>query len=226
MSQLGRPEDGTDPTLTNNLEFFVKLKPPDEWPADIDDARRRRSTRWTARLAEIPGHRGQLLAADPRQRQREHLRPVRPDRAQDLRRRPRRSCRTSPSKAKAAIADVPGVADLGIVKSGEVPQVQRRARPRGARPLRPRHGATSSTSSRRRSAASRSASSGRASGASTSSCASRPRRATTSRRSASCASPVPAARTVPLDDPGATSTSASGAPPSPARTATATSASA
>ena len=29
LSQLGRPEDGTDPTLTNNLEFFVKLKPPD-----------------------------------------------------------------------------------------------------------------------------------------------------------------------------------------------------
>ena len=32
LSQLGRPEDGTDPTLTNNLEFFVKLKPPDQWP--------------------------------------------------------------------------------------------------------------------------------------------------------------------------------------------------
>jgi hypothetical protein len=25
VSQLGRPEDGTDPTLTNNLEFFAKL---------------------------------------------------------------------------------------------------------------------------------------------------------------------------------------------------------
>ena len=32
MSQLGRPEDGTDPKLTNNLEFFVKLKPPEQWP--------------------------------------------------------------------------------------------------------------------------------------------------------------------------------------------------
>ena len=26
LSQLGRPEDGTDPTLPNNLEFFVKLQ--------------------------------------------------------------------------------------------------------------------------------------------------------------------------------------------------------
>jgi cobalt-zinc-cadmium resistance protein CzcA len=28
----GRPEDGTDATLTNNLEFFAKLKPPEKWP--------------------------------------------------------------------------------------------------------------------------------------------------------------------------------------------------
>src|SRR5262249_48517662 len=34
MSQLGRPEDGTDATLTNNLEFFLKLKEPAEWPPD------------------------------------------------------------------------------------------------------------------------------------------------------------------------------------------------
>ena len=33
MSQLGRPEDGTDPTMPNNLEFFVKLRPASEWPA-------------------------------------------------------------------------------------------------------------------------------------------------------------------------------------------------
>jgi len=35
MSQLGRPEDGTDATLTNNLEFFVKLKPPAQWPSSV-----------------------------------------------------------------------------------------------------------------------------------------------------------------------------------------------
>jgi len=29
---LGRPEDGTDPSLANNLEIFVKLKPMDVWP--------------------------------------------------------------------------------------------------------------------------------------------------------------------------------------------------
>ena len=31
QTQLGRPEDGTDPTLPSNLEVFVKLRPMDEW---------------------------------------------------------------------------------------------------------------------------------------------------------------------------------------------------
>ena len=35
LSQLGRPEDGTDPTLLNNFEVFVKLKPMKEWRPEI-----------------------------------------------------------------------------------------------------------------------------------------------------------------------------------------------
>ena len=35
LTQLGRPEDGTDPTLPNNLELFVKLKPMAEWRPGI-----------------------------------------------------------------------------------------------------------------------------------------------------------------------------------------------
>ncbi len=31
LTQLGRPEDGTDPTLPSNLEVFVKLRPMGEW---------------------------------------------------------------------------------------------------------------------------------------------------------------------------------------------------
>ena len=37
MSQLGRPEDGTDPKLSNNLELFIKLRPAAEWPKDTPD---------------------------------------------------------------------------------------------------------------------------------------------------------------------------------------------
>jgi cobalt-zinc-cadmium resistance protein CzcA len=35
LSQLGRPEDGTDPTLLSNLEIFVKLRPMKEWRPQI-----------------------------------------------------------------------------------------------------------------------------------------------------------------------------------------------
>ncbi len=35
LSQLGRPEDGTDPTLPSNLEVFVKMKPMKEWRPNI-----------------------------------------------------------------------------------------------------------------------------------------------------------------------------------------------
>src|SRR4030095_997595 len=35
LTQLGRPEDGTDPTLPNNLELFVKLKPMAAWRPSV-----------------------------------------------------------------------------------------------------------------------------------------------------------------------------------------------
>ncbi len=35
VSQVGRPDDGTDVTTFNNLEFGVDLKPSSEWPPDV-----------------------------------------------------------------------------------------------------------------------------------------------------------------------------------------------
>lgn len=35
-SQLGRPDDGTDPTSFFNAEFFVNLKPHGDWPPGLD----------------------------------------------------------------------------------------------------------------------------------------------------------------------------------------------
>ncbi|MEB2311774.1 MAG: CusA/CzcA family heavy metal efflux RND transporter [Sorangiineae bacterium] len=121
MSQLGRPEDGTDPTLPNNLEFFVKLKPMNEWRKDkhtLDEL----TAEMTTNLEEIPG-----LEYNFSQ-------PIRDNVAEnisgqfgqvalkiygdDLGRLQRTA-----EAAKDTIATVPGVADLGIVKSGESPQI-------------------------------------------------------------------------------------------------------
>ncbi|HYL20366.1 MAG TPA: CusA/CzcA family heavy metal efflux RND transporter [Gemmatimonadales bacterium] len=39
VSQLGRPDDGTDVTTFNNIEFFVQLKPEGQWPHALTKAR-------------------------------------------------------------------------------------------------------------------------------------------------------------------------------------------
>jgi cobalt-zinc-cadmium resistance protein CzcA len=38
LSQVGRPDDGTDATGFFNAEFMVDLKPPDQWPAHLNKA--------------------------------------------------------------------------------------------------------------------------------------------------------------------------------------------
>ena len=99
LSQLGRPEDGTDPTLPNNLEVFVKLQAAERVARGTTVARRPRAGDGEEPQGD-PRPRVQLLAADPRQRHREHLRPVRPDRAQDLRRRPRHAAEAPPRRPR------------------------------------------------------------------------------------------------------------------------------
>ncbi len=53
VSQMGRPDDGTDVTTFNNIEFFVPLKPREVWPRGEtkDDLIRRMN----ARLSHFPG---------------------------------------------------------------------------------------------------------------------------------------------------------------------------
>ncbi|RKH78565.1 efflux RND transporter permease subunit [Corallococcus sp. AB045] len=122
LSQLGRPEDGTDAKLTNNLEFFVKLKPPAEWPKStpkLDDVLEvlQRSVSEVPGMEvsfsqpigdnvneSISGQQGQLavkLFGDDLQVLQEYS-----------------------QKVKRTLSRVDGVADLGIVKSGEVPSIQ------------------------------------------------------------------------------------------------------
>ncbi len=122
MSQLGRPEDGTDPKLANNLEMFVKLRPAKEWPDGV------RSVGDVVALLEravdelpgvevnfsqpigdnvnesIAGQQGQIalkLFGDD-------LGPL-----QEL-----------AERAKQALEKVPGAADVALVKSGSVEQIQ------------------------------------------------------------------------------------------------------
>ncbi|MGB9070828.1 MAG: CusA/CzcA family heavy metal efflux RND transporter [Candidatus Acidiferrales bacterium] len=53
VSQMGRPDDGTDVTTFNNIEFMVSLKPPGQWPRDMSKAKL--VSQMDAELEKYPG---------------------------------------------------------------------------------------------------------------------------------------------------------------------------
>ena len=122
LSQLGRPEDGTDATLTSNLEFFVKLKPASQWPKetkDIGDVIRVLG----ASIDEVPGL--EVNFSQPiRDNVNESISGQFGQIAVKLYGDDLVMLQSQAEKVKGAISAVRGVADLGIVKSGEVPQIQ------------------------------------------------------------------------------------------------------
>ena len=121
LTQLGRPEDGTDPSLPNNLEAFVKLARPEEWRANkptLNDL----VAEMSANLSEVPGL--EINFSQPiRDNVAENISgqfgqialKIYGENLQELQR--------AAEKSKDVLAGVPGVADLGIVKSSESPQI-------------------------------------------------------------------------------------------------------
>src|SRR5262245_8932098 len=55
VSQVGRPDDGTDTTGFFNTEYFVDLKPKEEWRAVFDQDKERLIAAMDAELERIPG---------------------------------------------------------------------------------------------------------------------------------------------------------------------------
>jgi cobalt-zinc-cadmium resistance protein CzcA len=122
QSQLGRPEDGTDPTLANNLEFFVRLKPPEQWPEhvyDLGDV----IMRLNNALLEIPGI--EVNFSQPiRDNVNENISGQFGQIALKIYGDDLRVLQDLAERIRGTISDVAGVADLGIVKSSEIPQLR------------------------------------------------------------------------------------------------------
>ena len=55
VSQLGRPNDGTDVTTFNNLEFLVDLKDESEWPRDVRGNKDRLIEQMQHEFSKYPG---------------------------------------------------------------------------------------------------------------------------------------------------------------------------
>jgi heavy metal efflux system protein len=121
LSQLGRPEDGTDPKLPNNLEIFLKLKPLDQWRKDkplLNDI----VSEMSKNLEEVPGV--EYNFSQPiRDNVLENISGQQGQIAVKLYGEDLDELQRGAEKAKEIIAGVPGVADLALVKSGESPQM-------------------------------------------------------------------------------------------------------
>ena len=149
MSQLGRPEDGTDAKLLNNLEMFIKLKPMKEWRPGIhtlDDID-------AIEMAEPQARSPASSTTSPSRSATTSTRtsrPAGPDRDEDLRRGRRQAPRARREGRVNVVAESPGVVDVGIVKAAEQPVIAVDAGSQGARALGPRPRQTSRTTSRPR----------------------------------------------------------------------------
>jgi Cu/Ag efflux pump CusA len=73
LSQMGRPDDGTDVSTFNNIELLADLKPAGEW-RPVPRQKGRADRRDSKEVSTISGHRLQLFAKHPGQRGRGDVR--------------------------------------------------------------------------------------------------------------------------------------------------------
>jgi cobalt-zinc-cadmium resistance protein CzcA len=121
LSQLGRPEDGTDPKLLNNLETFIKLKPMGEWRPEkqtLNDL----VEEMDRNLKELPGV-DYNFSQPIRDNVNENISGQFGQVAVKIYGEDLAKLQEAAEHAKTVIAGVPGVADLGLVKSSEMPQI-------------------------------------------------------------------------------------------------------
>jgi cobalt-zinc-cadmium resistance protein CzcA len=120
LSQLGGPDDGTDWSTPNNLEYFVDLKPREEWRRGVTGDEL--VARMRARLADIPGI--EFNFSQPiKDNIEENISGMIGQVAIKLFGDDLDGMRRAADDVKRALETVPGVADLAVLQSAELPQV-------------------------------------------------------------------------------------------------------
>jgi cobalt-zinc-cadmium resistance protein CzcA len=121
MSQLGRPEDGTDPTLPNNLEIFIKLKPMSQWRPQMKTLNDL-VAEVERNVDEVPGI--EVNLSQPiRDNVNENIAGQFGQIAVKIYGDDLDKLQAAAEQANGLIQNVKGSADVGIVKSGEMPQL-------------------------------------------------------------------------------------------------------
>jgi cobalt-zinc-cadmium resistance protein CzcA len=121
LSQLGRPEDGTDPTLPNNLEIFVKLRPLDEWRPSIRNLDAL-TFEMAKNLSDVPGI-DYNFSQPIRDNVAENISGQFGQIAVKIYGDDLTTLQQAADKTRDVIATVPGAADVGVVKASESPQI-------------------------------------------------------------------------------------------------------
>ena len=144
QSQIGRPDDGTDPTGYYNAEFFVPLKPEKDWPkrpgtAGHPEALRGRTRRATkAELVEemnaeldrnIIGVDWNFSQIHPRQRHGSRSRASRAITRSRSSGRTSTSWRSWPTRLRPALSSIPGITDVGVFRIKGQANLEMRDRP-------------------------------------------------------------------------------------------------
>ena len=115
-SQIGRPDDGTDTTGFFNTEYFVDLKPKEQWRPAFHQNKDEADRGHEPRAGEDPGRDLGLLAADRRQHGRSGQRRQGTACHQGLRRRFETFSKTRPTKIVKVMRKVKGIEDLGVFR--------------------------------------------------------------------------------------------------------------
>ena len=121
VSQDGRPDDGTDATGFFNAEFFVPLKPQDEWPSGLDkgELTRQMSERLEAEFLGIEFNFSQYIQDNVE----EAVSGVKGENSIKLFGNDLVQLTDTANRIKAVLATVPGITDLSVFASLGQPTV-------------------------------------------------------------------------------------------------------
>ncbi|HVC52519.1 MAG TPA: CusA/CzcA family heavy metal efflux RND transporter [Stellaceae bacterium] len=122
VSQLGRPDDGTDPTGFFNTEFYVPLKPLDTWPGGMNKAKlvHQFDTELKAKFPGIDFEFSQNIEDAIN----EVLTGVKGENAVKLFGHNLATLQTTAEKIRAVLATVPGITDLSVYSTVGQPTVE------------------------------------------------------------------------------------------------------
>ena len=121
LSEVGRPEDGTDNEGVNMSETFVRLKPRDEWRHGYDKDRLMDEMR--AQVGQIPGVRYNF-SQPIKDNVEEAVAGVRGKVVLKVFGTETAVMRATLEQARARLAGVPGIVDLDLYRDATVPQLQ------------------------------------------------------------------------------------------------------